>query len=60
MYPNREREFTKMIGHSWTNLTPEERSVYQNIGLQDKERYKRELKEYKEKLKGVEIGEGSL
>jgi hypothetical protein len=24
--------------------------VYQNIGLKDKERYKRELKEYKEKL----------
>lgn len=27
LYPNREREFTKMIGESWTNLTAEERMV---------------------------------
>lgn len=51
LYPNREREFTKMIGQSWSSLSAEERMVYQNIGLKDKERYKRELKEYKEKLK---------
>ncbi|KAG4391851.1 hypothetical protein AAZX31_04G019300 [Glycine max] len=51
LYPNREREFTKMIGQSWNSLSPEERMVYQNIGLRDKERYKRELTEYKEKMK---------
>ncbi|XP_050365052.1 high mobility group B protein 9 [Argentina anserina] len=51
LYPNREREFTKMIGESWSNLTAEERMVYQNIGVKDKERYKRELEEYKEKKK---------
>ncbi|GKV42903.1 hypothetical protein SLEP1_g50263 [Rubroshorea leprosula] len=59
LYPNREREFTKMIGESWNQLSPEERMVYQNIGLKDKERYRRELKEYKERLKmsqNVEIG----
>ncbi|KAI9113290.1 hypothetical protein K1719_015815 [Acacia pycnantha] len=50
LYPNREREFTKMIGQSWSSLSPEERMVYQNIGLRDKERYKRELREYKEKM----------
>lgn len=27
LYPNREREFTKMIGQSWTNLSAEERMV---------------------------------
>ncbi|XP_022975458.1 high mobility group B protein 9 isoform X1 [Cucurbita maxima] len=27
LYPNREREFTKMIGESWNNLSPEERMV---------------------------------
>lgn len=27
LYPNREREFTKMIGESWNNLSPEERTV---------------------------------
>ncbi|KAJ6352024.1 hypothetical protein OIU76_001275 [Salix suchowensis] len=51
LYPNREREFTKMIGQSWSSLSAEERMVYQNIGLKDKERYRRELKEYKDKLK---------
>ncbi|XVF35891.1 hypothetical protein REPUB_Repub19eG0010400 [Reevesia pubescens] len=58
LYPNREREFTKMIGESWNILSPEERMVYQNIGLKDKERYKTELEEYKERLKlrqGVEV-----
>ncbi|KAI4336728.1 hypothetical protein L6164_015219 [Bauhinia variegata] len=51
LYPNREREFTKMIGQSWNSLSPEERMVYQNIGLRDKERYRRELREYKERMK---------
>ncbi|KAK6939278.1 ARID DNA-binding domain [Dillenia turbinata] len=51
LYPDREREFTKMIGESWSNLSQEERMVYQNIGLMDKERYRKELKEYKERLK---------
>ncbi|XP_042507402.1 high mobility group B protein 9-like [Macadamia integrifolia] len=54
LYPSREREFTKMIGESWSKLSPEERMVYQNIGLKDKERYKKELKEYKERLKLLE------
>ncbi|XP_047937929.1 high mobility group B protein 9 isoform X1 [Salvia hispanica] len=51
LYPNREREFTKMIGESWNKLSPEDRVVYQNYGLKDKERYQKELKEYKERLK---------
>ncbi|XP_010266072.1 PREDICTED: high mobility group B protein 9-like [Nelumbo nucifera] len=50
LYPSKEREFTKMIGESWFKLSEEERMVYQNIGLKDKERYRRELKEYKERL----------
>ncbi|KAL5557790.1 hypothetical protein UlMin_034001 [Ulmus minor] len=50
-FPNQERVVTKMIGESWSNLSAEERLVYQNIGMEDKERYKKELKEYREKLK---------
>ncbi|KAL8172132.1 hypothetical protein V2J09_023936 [Rumex salicifolius] len=49
IHPNREREFTKMIGEAWNNLNATERLVYQKIGLEDKERYQRELKEYKER-----------
>ncbi|KAL2468195.1 High mobility group B protein 9 [Forsythia ovata] len=51
LYPNREREFTKMIGESWNKLTSEERMVYQSHGLKDKERYQKEMEEYKERIK---------
>ncbi|KAL4186646.1 hypothetical protein AMTRI_Chr09g15120 [Amborella trichopoda] len=51
LYPHREREFSKMIGESWNKLTEEERLVYQDCGLQDKERYRREMQEYRERLK---------
>ncbi|XP_073316239.1 high mobility group B protein 9-like [Primulina huaijiensis] len=51
LYPNREREFTKMIGESWNKLSSDERMIYQSYGVQDKERYQRELKEYRERLK---------
>ncbi|CAI0435028.1 unnamed protein product [Linum tenue] len=61
-HPNREREFTKMIGHAWTNLSAAEKSVYQIIGMKDKERYKRQLKEYNEKKRlklAAEAGAGA-
>ncbi|XP_047328292.1 high mobility group B protein 9-like [Impatiens glandulifera] len=61
MYPEKEKErqFTKMIGESWNKLTAEERVVYQNYGLKDKERYQRELKEYTDRMKMVAAaGEG--
>ncbi|XP_077220505.1 high mobility group B protein 9-like [Tasmannia lanceolata] len=54
LYPEREREFSKMIGESWNKLTQEERMIYQDSGLKDKERYKREMQEYKERLKLVQ------
>ncbi|CAN4105106.1 unnamed protein product [Withania somnifera] len=50
LHPNREREFTKIIGECWNNLSPEEKMVYQNYGVKDKERYHKELKEYKERM----------
>lgn len=31
LYPNREREFTKMIGQSWNSLSPEERMVIKGV-----------------------------
>ncbi|XP_058090760.1 high mobility group B protein 9 isoform X2 [Magnolia sinica] len=54
LYPQREREFSKMIGESWNKLSQEERMIYQDRGLKDKERYKREMQEYKERLKLVQ------
>ncbi|XP_072976532.1 high mobility group B protein 9 [Typha angustifolia] len=63
LYPHREREFSKMIGESWNKLSEEERMVYQNYGIKDKERYKREMQEYRESLKLVqpkEVGQAQL
>ncbi|KAG1362711.1 putative High mobility group B protein 9 [Cocos nucifera] len=51
LYPNRERDFSKMIGEAWNQLTEEERKVYDEHGRRDKERYRREKQEYKERLK---------
>nr|XP_019701863.1 high mobility group B protein 9 isoform X2 [Elaeis guineensis] len=51
LYPNRERDFSKMIGEAWNQLTEEERKVYDEYGMRDKERYRREKQEYKERLK---------
>ncbi|KAM3199753.1 hypothetical protein P3L10_032113 [Capsicum annuum] len=39
LYPHKEREFPKMIGESWNNLSPEEKMAYQNYGVKDKEKY---------------------
>lgn len=50
LYPEREREFTKMIGESWNSLSQEEKVVYQQKGVADKERYQKELKEYKDRI----------
>ncbi|XP_074348858.1 high mobility group B protein 9 [Apium graveolens] len=53
-FPEKERDFTKMIGESWTNLSREEKNVYNEIGVKDKERYQKELREYKKKVKQEE------
>lgn len=51
LHPAKDREISKMIGELWNKLNEDERLVYQDFGLKDKERYKREMKEYKERLK---------
>ncbi|CAM8878289.1 unnamed protein product [Rhodiola kirilowii] len=58
-FPEREREFTKMIGASWNNLGAEKKAVYQGIGLKDKERYEKEKKEYIERYKHMQGTSGS-
>lgn len=50
LHPDKDREISKMIGELWNKLSEEERGVYQDFGLKDKERYKKEMQEYKERL----------
>ncbi|KAH9325596.1 hypothetical protein KI387_005774, partial [Taxus chinensis] len=47
--PDKNREISKRIGDLWNQLPEEEKSPYQERGLQDKERYKREMREYRER-----------
>lgn len=50
-YPGQDRLISKMIGERWNNLGPEEKAVYQERGVQDKERYQTQLAAYKEEVR---------
>eukprot|EP01018_Ginkgo_biloba_P030517 Gb_24776 [translate_table: standard] len=49
--PDKDRAISKMIGNLWNQLSEDEKSPYQDRGLEDKERYRREMREYKERLR---------
>jgi len=49
--PDKDRAISKMIGDLWNRLSEDDKSPYQERGLVDKERYKREMREYKERLR---------
>ncbi|CAL5022087.1 unnamed protein product [Urochloa decumbens] len=50
-YPGQDRLISKMIGERWNNLSPEDKAVYQERGVQDKERYRTQLAVYKEEVR---------
>ncbi|PWZ26560.1 High mobility group B protein 15 [Zea mays] len=52
--PGQDRLISKMIGERWNNLSPEDKAVYQERGVQDKERYRTQLAAYR-KLTGQPI-----
>ncbi|KAF8106496.1 hypothetical protein N665_0139s0085 [Sinapis alba] len=49
--PGKDREISRMIGELWNKLNEQERSVYQGKAMEDKERYRIEMEEYREKLR---------
>ncbi|KAG0485828.1 hypothetical protein HPP92_009907 [Vanilla planifolia] len=55
LYPEKDRELSKMIGDLWNRLNEAERSVYQERALQDKERYQSEMALYRERRKSVAV-----
>ncbi|OVA03641.1 ARID/BRIGHT DNA-binding domain [Macleaya cordata] len=55
LHPGKDREISRMIGELWNKLAEPEKSVYQEKGLKDKERYRSEMEEYRERLKGQVI-----
>ncbi|XP_077228760.1 high mobility group B protein 15-like [Tasmannia lanceolata] len=51
LHPGKDREISKMIGDLWNKLTETEKAVYQERGVKDKERYRSEMEEYRERQK---------
>ncbi|CAM6087148.1 unnamed protein product [Calypogeia fissa] len=51
LYPDKDREISRMIGEAWNALTEDQKLPYQQRGEADKERFKRESEDYREKLK---------
>ncbi|CAH8287023.1 unnamed protein product [Eruca vesicaria subsp. sativa] len=49
--PGKDREISRMIGELWNKLNEQEKTVYQGKAMEDKERYRVEMEEYREKLK---------
>ncbi|KAJ0236135.1 High mobility group B protein 15 [Hirschfeldia incana] len=49
--PGKDREISRMIGELWNKLNEQDRLVYQGKAMVDKERYRVEMEEYREKLR---------
>ncbi|MCO5582773.1 hypothetical protein L7F22_036672 [Adiantum nelumboides] len=47
LHPDKDKELSKMIGELWNKQTEEERAIYQERGIKDKERYKIEMEVYR-------------
>lgn len=58
LHPDKDKEISKMIGELWNKQTEEERAIYQERGVKDKERYKKEMEEYRGGLKLQTCGGG--
>lgn len=59
LHSDKDKEISRMIGELWNKQTEEERAIYQERGVKDKERYKREMEEYQEGLKPQACCDGS-
>ncbi|PSS35689.1 High mobility group B protein [Actinidia chinensis var. chinensis] len=55
LYQGKDREISRMIGELWTKMNEMERAVYQDTAVKDKERYKTEMLDYKERLRTGQI-----
>eukprot|EP00253_Pinus_taeda_P009843 PITA_09843 len=49
--PDKDRAISRMIGDLWNRLSEEDKLPYQERGIKEKERYRREMSEYKERLR---------
>ncbi|XP_022959291.1 high mobility group B protein 15 [Cucurbita moschata] len=55
LHPGKDREISRMIGDLWNKLKESERTVYQEKAMKDKERYRVEMEDYREKLRTGQV-----
>lgn len=55
LHPGKDREISRMIGELWNKLKESEKSVYQEKALKDKERYRSEMEDYRERLRTGQV-----
>lgn len=55
LHPGKDREISRMIGELWNKLKESEKAVYQEKALKDKERYRIEMEDYRERLKTGQV-----
>ncbi|GLT52328.1 hypothetical protein SLA2020_256760 [Shorea laevis] len=55
LHPGKDREISRMIGELWNKLKESERVVYQEKALKDKERYRLEMEDYRERLRTSQV-----
>ncbi|XP_022138724.1 high mobility group B protein 15 isoform X2 [Momordica charantia] len=55
LYPGKDREISRMIGELWNKLNESDRTVYQEKAMKDKERYRIEMEDYREKLRTGQV-----
>ncbi|XVF29131.1 hypothetical protein REPUB_Repub15cG0093100 [Reevesia pubescens] len=55
LHPGKDREISRMIGELWNKLTESEKTVYQEKALKDKERYRVEMEDYRERLRTGQV-----
>ncbi|KAL4578439.1 hypothetical protein LXL04_014562 [Taraxacum kok-saghyz] len=59
LHTGKDRGISRMIGELWNNLTESEKAVYQEKAVEDKERYRTEMENYRENFRrGQAQGQG--
>ncbi|KAL1807174.1 hypothetical protein ACET3Z_030242 [Daucus carota] len=55
MYPGKDRDISRMIGELWNKLNEAGKAVYQEKAVRDKERYRIEMDDYRERLRTGQV-----
>ncbi|XP_044479338.1 high mobility group B protein 15-like [Mangifera indica] len=55
LHPGKDREISRMIGELWTTINDSEKAIYQEKAVKDKERYRIEMEDYRERLRTGQV-----